>query len=325
MTAPTLFATPDPKEWRALVEASPVATAFQTPEMADFLRRQGTAHIAAVGERGRLAGVAVTQVQGWGPTRRAIIVGGPLLADDISDDALRLLLTEVRRQHWRCTYIETRNLADYSKWHSCLEAEGFAYQPHYNIWIDTHDPEALLPRMASDRRKNLRQAMRHGATVTASPSAEQFDRFYAILFDTYRQRAHKPLPPKEFFEALLHEPFTRLFAVLAPDGEVIGGQLCAALDNRVLYAWYCCGLDHQYRDLSPSAMANSAAMQYAADHGMRRLDMMGAGSPDDGGYGVRDFKLRFGGELVEHGRFLCVNRRLTYRLGNRAMQLLKRL
>lgn len=31
--------------------------------------------------------------------------------------------------------------------------------------------------------------------------------------------------------------------------------------------------------------------------------MMGAGVPNDGGYGVRDFKAKFGGELVEYGRF----------------------
>ena len=55
-----------------------------------------------------------------------------------------------------------------------------------------------------------------------------------------------------------------------------------------------------------------------------RYDMMGAGEPGVP-YGVRDFKSEFGGELVEHGRFLCVTQPILYKLGVFAVRLLKRI
>ena len=41
---------------------------------------------------------------------------------------------------------------------------------------------------------------------------------------------------------------------------------------------------------------------------------MGAGSPDEN-YGVRDFKARFGGELVEYGRFKKILNPILYEAG----------
>jgi lipid II:glycine glycyltransferase (peptidoglycan interpeptide bridge formation enzyme) len=51
--------------------------------------------------------------------------------------------------------------------------------------------------------------------------------------------------------------------------------------------------------------------------------MMGAGKPEET-YGVRDFKARFGGELVEHGRYLCVRKPLLYWLGKMGVKLMKK-
>jgi hypothetical protein len=56
------------------------------------------------------------------------------------------------------------------------------------------------------------------------------------------------------------------------------------------------------------------AIQYAIQHQLPVFDTMGAGKPGVP-YGVRDFKLRFGGDLVEHGRFLHINKPTLYRLG----------
>jgi serine/alanine adding enzyme len=50
--------------------------------------------------------------------------------------------------------------------------------------------------------------------------------------------------------------------------------------------------------------------------------MMGAGKPDEG-YGVREFKSKFGGELVEHGRFLFVCNPRLYALGKYIVKKLK--
>lgn len=90
-----------------------------------------------------------------------------------------------------------------------------------------------------------------------------------------------------------------------------------------VYEWFECGLNADYKEQYPSVMATWAGMQYANEHGCARYDMMGAGVPGVP-YGVRDFKSEFGGELVEHGRFLCVNNPVLYKMGVLAVKLLKR-
>ena len=42
-------------------------------------------------------------------------------------------------------------------------------------------------------------------------------------------------------------------------------------------------------------------------------------------FGRRSFKSEFGGEMVEHGRFLCVNKLMLYRIGALAVRILRKL
>ena len=92
----------------------------------------------------------------------------------------------------------------------------------------------------------------------------------------------------------------------------------------MIYEWFVVGMDNEYKSYYPSVMATWAAIDYACSHGIERFDFMGAGAPNDGGYGVRDFKAKFGGELVEHGRFKCVNNKLLYEIGKLGVELLKK-
>ena len=133
----------DRQQWQELVDHSPVASIFQTPEMYDFYTSLNLYEVAivAVDDNG-LKGLAlcVTQSNGKGIKRnltsRAIINGGPLLSDDISEEALAALLnTTINILKQRSIYIETRNLNDYSRWRNTFEKCGFDYVPHYNFHI----------------------------------------------------------------------------------------------------------------------------------------------------------------------------------------------
>ena len=93
-------------------------------------------------------------------------------------------------------------------------------------------------------------------------------------------------------------------------------------DGKAVYEWFECGLNGQYKDQYPSVFATFAGMCYAAQHGIPRYDMMGAGVPGVP-YGVRDFKAEFGGTLVEHGRFLHVAKPWLYIIGKWGVKMLK--
>ncbi|MCK5059499.1 MAG: peptidoglycan bridge formation glycyltransferase FemA/FemB family protein, partial [Candidatus Aminicenantes bacterium] len=79
--------------------------------------------------------------------------------------------------------------------------------------------------------------------------------------------------------------------------------------------------DGQYNGIYPSVLATWAAIDYALKKGLRYFDFMGAGKPDQD-YGVREFKSKFGGRLVNYGRFERINNKPLYLLGKLGLKVL---
>ena len=321
----------DPQQWSELVQSSPTATWFQTNEAYRFYQSVSGMQAFAYGvaEEGRLVGVIVgftTQstnaIQQYF-TKRAIIYGGPLLDVDISNYALSTLLkTVVQNIALNPIYIETRNFNDYSRWKEIFEANGFAYQKHLNFQVDTTSLELAQSNIGKHRWKYIRLSMRDGAQIVENPTVEQVRAFYTILQDLYRTKVRTPLWSWEFFERLFHTEHAR-YILVELDGQIVGGTACVCLPGKAVYEWYACGLDNCRDDIRPLSVAIWGEMQYAAENDYPLFDFMGAGSPDQP-YGVRDFKAEFGGELVEHGRFLCIRKPLLYKIGTLGVKWLKR-
>ena len=263
-------------------------------------------------------------------TRRAIIYGGPLLANDISDEVLSALLTSLTKLPslqggggGRPTpiYIETRNFHDYSKWKSIFEENGFGYKKHLNYHVNTTSIDIAQGNIGKHRWKYIRLSMRDGAKIVENPSIEQVQAFYTILQDLYQTKVKTPLWSWDFFEQLYRVEHAK-YILVELDGQIVGGTVCVCLPGKAVYEWYACGLDNCRDDIRPLSVAIWGEMQYAAENGYPLFDFMGAGKPDEP-YGVRDFKAEFGGELVEHGRFLCVRKPLLYWIGTLGVKILK--
>jgi hypothetical protein len=331
---PKIIEIPDIEKeaWRDLVKASSVATWFQTMEAYDFFDGFSFLEAFAYGveDQGCLKGVAVGYIQKDGGkvkqffSRRAIVTGGPLLADDISKEALVLLLNALKAKlKHKAIYVETRNFNDYSTWRPVFEQCGFAYEPHYDIWVDTSNIDVVNENMGKSRKRDIRVSMRDGATVVTQPTIEQVRDYYVILSDLYKSKVKTPLFPLQFFEKLYQLP-SSAFLLVQYDGHIVGGTVCVSLKDKAVYEMYACGKDGAHKNIFPSELATFSGLQYAAEHGVPRFDMMGAGRADDGGYGVRDFKLKFGGELVELGRNIHVCNRMLYGIGKLGVKIMKK-
>lgn len=322
----------DTLQWNELVQKSDTATWFQTPEayaLFASLPDEFKPFVYGVSENGQLSGIIVgyiTQEKNRLKqffTRRAIIIGGPLLDTEISSEALSALLQIVRSElSKQAIYIETRNFNDYSRWKDIFRAQGFSYQPHLNFHIDTSSLETAQANIGKHRWKYIRLSIRDGATMVESPTIEQVRECYVVLSELYRDKVKTPLFSIEFFEKLYKMPNAK-FLLVAFEGNIIGGTICVSLPNKALYEWFVCGNDNYHKGIRPSSVATWYGMEYAATHNYPRFDLMGAGVPDKP-YGVRDFKAEFGGKLVEHGRFLCVCQALLYNIGKIGVKLLKK-
>lgn len=320
-------------KWEALAKTSSTTTWFQTVEAYNFYSSLSFLDPFALGVEndGRLKGVVVGFVQKDGGkikqflSRRAIINGGPLLADDITDEELSLLLNALEAQLKRkAIYIETRNFNDFGHWRTTFEHCGFGYEPHYDIWVDTTSMDVVNENLGKSRKRDIRVSLRDGAALVTEPTMEQVKSYYLILSDLYKDKVKTPLFPLEYFERL-YQLSSAAFLLVEYDGQIVGGTVCVGLQGKALYEMFACGRDGVHKTIFPSELATFAGLQYAAEYGFPRFDMMGAGKPDDGGYGVRDFKLKFGGELVELGRYVHVCKPLLYTIGRLGVKIMKKL
>lgn len=323
----------DPEAWRDLVKRSPVATWFQTREAYAFFTSLTflQTFACAVEIDGQLKGLVVGYLQKDGGqlkqffSRRAIVIGGPLLDKDVSGAALVTLLEGFKeRVGMDAIYIELRNFNDYSRWRASIEQCGFSYEPHYDIHVDTTSMDMVLEHVGKSRKRDVRVSMRSEAKVIEHPSMSQIHEFYGVLSNLYKTKVKTPLFPVEFFEQLSGLD-TAVFLLVEYKGRIVGGTVCVGLPGVALYEMYACGEDGVYKNVFPSEVATFVGLQYAAEHNYGKFDMMGAGKPDDGGYGVRDFKLKFGGELLELGRYAYIGKPLLYNIGKLGVSLMKKL
>lgn len=344
----------DKSEWSRLIKISSTATWFQTPEAYEFFASMpelfqpfvvAIANNPSLSEaqhsvnpslheqvlRAVCVGYVTVEKNPLKQflTRRAIIIGGPCLADNASSEEVQNLMSGVKelmseRINGAPIYIETRNFNDYSRWKDAFRKAGFEYQPHLNFHVHTNQAWDIIENnIGKHRKKYIRLSFRDGATIEENPTIEQVNAYYGILLELYRTKVKMPLQPWTFFEKLYHSKSCKYLLVMY-EGQVIGGSICMLLSGHGVYEWYACGKDGVYKNIHPSSVTKYAGMKYAADNGYALFDMMGAGKPDEE-YGVRDFKAEFGGELVEHGRFLCETKPLLYTLGVLGVKILKKL
>ncbi len=105
--------------------------------------------------------------------------------------------------------------------------------------------------------------------------------------------------------------------------KIIGGGFFL-YDKYTIYNWYRGALDYEYKKQYPSVIADWAIMKYGLENGLENFDFMGAGIKGQK-YGVRTYKSRFGGELVEFGRFHIVTNKILYKLGFIALDISKKI
>lgn len=298
-------------DWSRLVNESDTASFFQTPECFEFFQSLSFLEPFIVGyEIGNslkavVSGYVIAEdsLLKRRVSKRAIIHGGPVLGKDITLEELNLLLIELRKylDQQDIIYAEIRNYNDFSKYKMTFEDAGFKYFQHYNFHVKLIDKNTNLQMLSKTKRRQLNLAGSNDVSWELSNEKDDLIQFYSILSKLYKHQLSLPLYPFEFFEKILTHAWCLLF-VIKKDGKLIGGNLCVKLNDQILYEWFVCGQDRATENTFPSLMATWAVIEYGTTNSFKMFDMMGAGSPKSNS-GVRNFKSKFGGELVEYGRF----------------------
>ncbi|MDD3490962.1 MAG: GNAT family N-acetyltransferase [Paludibacter sp.] len=316
-------------KWEQLYKSSSFATFFQSPDCYRFYKELSfmSPFVYAVEEEGMIKALVCGYLiaeKGFAKSyfsRRAIIPGGVLLADNVTDEEIGLLLSTVATDlRKKAIYIEVRNLHDYSVYKDVFQKADFEYQAHLNYQISIHSGDEVFANFSDNRKRQIKQSITEGLVCEETSRIEDIQAFFRVLQKTYNKKLKLPLFPFEFFETIVSKANGHLL-VVKNKGKILGGILCVG-DHKVLYEWFVCGDDGAQSKVYPSVMATYAGIEYALKGGYQMFDFMGAGKPDKK-YGVRDFKARFGGTLVEHGRFLYICSPFLYFAGKSAIMLRK--
>lgn len=306
--------------WEKLLAENHFATPFQSPSFFRLINscKSLSAEVFAIEVNNEIEALCLVTLQKESGikryfSRRAIIYGGPIIKENKPESLQILLQLIVKRYQRKAIYVEIRNINDYSKLSSIYIKEGWKYIPYLNIRVNCSSEEVLLNNLSNNRKRQIKKAFDSGATIKKAENIEEVAAFYTILHDLYQHKIKKPLLPRFFLFEAFNQRFCEFLLVVYKDN-IIGGIMFPKLLNRCTYEFYVCGLDEEYKNQYPSILATWSVMQYSARNKIPVFDFMGAGIRGKD-YGVREFKERFGGDLFEPGRYVKINNRLLYKIG----------
>ena len=304
---------------------------FQTPEAVSFFNSCGIETFTVAVEKNNKLKALVTGIiqKETGLiksyfTQRAIILGGPIFDEDMIPEEAALLLKELKKiLKNRVIFIEVRNFSNYSKYLKIFQENNFDYLPHLNFHVNCKDEKIVNKNISNSKLRQIKKSLKNGAEIVEASSELEIKAFYKILKNLYLTKVKTPLFSESFFLKFFRQKIGKYFLVRF-ENKIIGGIMCPVFNNRVIYEWFVCGEDGEYKGIYPSILATWAAIDYANKNQIKRFDFMGAGTPDKD-YGVREFKSKFGGKLVEYGRFLYVANSFLYWVGKTGVGLLKKI
>lgn len=319
-------------KWEKKIVDNSYSTPFQTPEFYNFFNSipNSSANVYAAEENNSIVALCVVTMQkekgvkGYF-SRRAIIYGG-VLTEKTNVQALEKLLEYINDDlRSKAIYIEIRNYKDYKLFAEVFQKNKWEYVPYLNYQhqFNGQTLDELISKMKYNRRREIKLSFKEGAMYGEAKNEAEIKELYKILFDLYQNRVKLPLPDVSYFLNLFHSPIGKVF-VVKHNEKVIGGSFCALYQGLYIYTIYYCGLREYDKKIFPTHLAIIAAMEYGINNGFAGLDLMGAGKPDEE-YGVRSYKAEFGGELVEHGRFIKIVNPFLYRVGKTGLEILKRI
>ena len=318
----------DTRAWTAFVMDHPDGSVFHLPVVYEIYKETPGNYpvlLLATNQNNKIKGlILVAVISDFGKwntifNSRAIIYAGPLIENDLEDKATLLdqLLTHlISYLKKRSLFIEFRNFSDFNEFKEVYSKNRFVFRPWLNFTLNSINLPDFINRFSTSKKRQVIKSIKAGAIVRPVESMSEVETVYQHLTDLYKNKIKKPLPPLEFFRNIYSLATIKnegVILVVVFNNMIVGGMVAMITPGKTLYEWYIFGLDKNFKMIHPSVMATWGGIDYGSKHGLKKFDFMGIGQPDSD-YGVRDFKMRFGGELHTFGRFIRINNRFLFNI-----------
>lgn len=312
-------------QWREFVDSHPAGNIFHTPEMYEVYSKTSGYKPAlwAVVENDEILAlhtpVTITLKGGMLHylTTRNVSFGSVLAREDEEGrKALSELLQFYNHNISGATlFTELRNFSDLSYFQDIFQQNGYCYEQYWNYFLDLERNEYdILQSFNRSARQDIRSSIRKGDLVVKEmQTLELLPLFYELVEKTYRN-AKIPLADislfKSAFEILVPKKMA-LFSICYANGVPAAATVDLQYKN-VIYGWYN-GMDRSLRAYNPNEFLVWDLVKFGVANGYSVLDFGGGGKVNEES-GVRDFKLKFRGKLIEFGRNTCIHAPLRMNL-----------
>ena len=235
---------------------------------------------------------------------RAVFYAEPLCKDHPDSMKASRSSSPFTTRKWSCSvlFAEVRPLFAPGSERIVLERAGYTFLDYLNYLNDVSIPiESMWSNLHKGAQYAIRQCEKRGLVVREVPIEVAVDQLYPLLKLSY-SHSGVPLVDRSLFDETARiagvRDMIKFFAVYEGEQPVAMDVLLTY--KQQVYLWY--GGVSRLCEGSPCSLLRWHELKWAHEHGFAVCDSGGAGWPDIP-YGVRDFKRKFGGELVHYGRY----------------------
>lgn len=300
-------------EWDNFVFSHPMGNIFQTRALYRVYAETKNYHPVNVAItdpkyqeiEGLMSGVIIREMDGFlgNFSARSIVQGGPLVAPSSKKDVVTELVNkyDALASH-SSLYTEIRNMYDVQD--ALNHIDSYSYIDHLDFIINLNQSEdGLWGQIHKSRRKNINRAEKAGVVVEEMVSRDKIPVFYKLLSETYNN-VKVPLADISLFESSFQQLVPKgmaKFFLARHENDYIGAR-AVLLYKDGIYDWYA-GAAIDALPLYPNECLVWHILKWGIENNYSNFDFGGAGEPNKP-YGPREFKRRFGGELVNYGRYV---------------------
>jgi len=307
--------------WNNFVDGNRYSSIFQRYEMADVYnktRNMSGIRLAASNEEGKILACMVVKIEYKRflkqMTSTSIIENAPLYEDSEQGRKAAEFLVDCNDKYIKKKVLYTNVKINKNGFLEMLyESEGYNKTECLNFEIKlNHDANAVFRLIHKSRRKNIKRAGKRGVKVIEAAKPLLKD-FYRLLKETYG-KVGVDIPDISLFNATfdLMPNNIKLFFAKYQD-KLIAGRLIL-LYRKEIFDWYA-GASSEYLNLFPNDTLVWHVLEYGCRSSYELFNFGGAGIAEEE-YGVREFKRRFGGQLVRYNSFKKVHKPIITKLGS---------
>lgn len=320
----------DPHLWDTYVARHPKGSVFHTSKMHSVFEstpmNSPWSMAAVCEETGNIVALAcavrIETMSGIASniSSRSIWYAEPLCEDTPTGKAglAELIHEHDRTMRGRVVFTEVRANFEPKCEREVLTGNGYTFLDYLNYVVDLQQNcDQLQQNLSKSCRKQIRKCNKAGVQIEVVQGHDAIDQMYKLVQFSY-ERSKVPLASVQLFHHALDAFGDEVVKVRLArlDSEVVSAGIVLQ-SHGVMYAWY--GGSLRVTGLAPFAALTWHEIETGSRDGLQLYDFGGAGWPDEE-YGPREFKAKFGGRLVHHGRYRRINSKFKLRAAKTAYE-----